>query len=294
MTSTVVLVSMFVTSDHGIVVHSICPINDINCRLLNVHSPYIVILNTLKKGDNDNKVVKMVMRDFEELENCDEATRKAILDFSFYISVANMDDAFKAIKMIQNENVWKSLARMCVKTKQLDMAILCLGHMRHARGARALREAMQDESLSLEAKVGILAVELKLYVSYFIVDIIFFILRFDVIYCLFAVQNDAERLFRAAKRLDLLGKLLEARNKFKEAIELARNENKIREKTSCYNYARALEEEGKIRDAIEMYTKADCHRFEVPRMLSAKPRELQEYLSSADHDSLVCIIIVFT
>ena len=95
-------------------------------------------------------------------------------------------------------------------------------------------------------------------------------------------QSDAERLFREARRLDLLGSLLEARNKYPEAIELMARENKIREKVSYYNYARALEAEGKIDKAIEMYTKADCHRFEVPRMLLTRPRDLQAYLSSSD------------
>ena len=66
---------------------------------------------------------------------------------------------------------------MCVKTKQLDMAMLCLGHMKQARSARALREAVKDDSLSLEAKIGILAVELELYVSPdFNVDIFYLIL----------------------------------------------------------------------------------------------------------------------
>ncbi|CAK9817048.1 Intraflagellar transport protein 140 homolog [Anthophora quadrimaculata] len=255
--ASVVLVSMFATSDHGIVVQDIKPIKDENCRVLGVHAPHIIILNSEKIAEKTSKITKLLMRDFEELGECDATTKKAVLDFSFHISVANMDEAFKAIKSIKNEGIWKSLARMCVKTMQLNMALLCLGHMKQARAARALREAMQDENLNLEAKVGILAVELGLY-------------------------NDAERLFREAKRLDLLGKLLEARNKFKEAIELAKNENKIREKTSYYNYARTLEQEGKITQAIEMYTKAECHRFEVPRMLLARPRELQTYLNNSE------------
>lgn len=255
--STVVLVSMFATSDHGIVVQDIKPVKDENCRILGVHSPYIIILNSEKSIERISKVTKLLMRDFEELGTCDSVTKKAVLDFSFHISVANMEEAFKSIKSITNEGIWKSLARMCVKTKQLNMALLCLGHMKQARAARALREAMQDDSLNLEAKVGTLAVELGLY-------------------------NDAERLFREAKRLDLLGKLLEARNKFKEAIELARNENKICEKTSYYNYAKALEQENKIAEAIEMYTKADCHRFEVPRMLLVRPRELLTYLNNSE------------
>ncbi|XP_046604167.1 intraflagellar transport protein 140 homolog [Neodiprion virginianus] len=259
--TSVVLITMFATSDHGIVVQDVRSVKDENCRLLGVRTPHIMILNSEVTFDNESKVRYIVMRDFEELGVCDTVTKKAILDFSFYISIANMDEAFKAIKTIQNEAIWKSLARMCVKTKQLNMASLCLGHMKHARGARALREAMQDDDLNLDAKCGILAVQLGLY-------------------------EDAERLFRDANRLDLLCSMLEARNKYEESIDLAIKENKIREKTSYYNYAKTLEQEGKISEAIEMYTKADCHRFEVPRMLLSRPRELQAYLSNSDDQEI--------
>ncbi|KYM98003.1 PREDICTED: intraflagellar transport protein 140 homolog [Cyphomyrmex costatus] len=259
--TSVVLVSLFATSDHGIVVQDVKPIADENCRLLGVHSPHIVILNSEKSLNRNSKIMQLLMRDFEELGKCDSITRKAVMDFSFHISVANMEEAFKAIKSIKNEAVWKSLAKMCVKTKQLNMALLCLGHMKQANAARALREAMQDDTLSLEAQVGILAVELGLH-------------------------TDAERLFREAKRLDLLGRLYEARNKFKEAIELASNENKIREKTSYYNYARALEQQDKVAEAIDMYTKADCHQFEVPRMLLMRPRELLTYLNNSEESEI--------
>ncbi|EGI69578.1 PREDICTED: intraflagellar transport protein 140 homolog [Acromyrmex echinatior] len=259
--TSVVLVSLFATSDHGIVVQDVKPITDENCRLLGVHSPHIIILNSEKSLDRCSKIMQLLMRDFEELGECDSITRKAVMDFSFHISVANMEEAFKAIKSIKNEAVWKSLAKMCVKTKQLNMALLCLGHMKQANAARALREAMQDDTLSLEAQVGILAVELGLH-------------------------TDAERLFREAKRLDLLGRLYEGRNKFKEAIELASNENKIREKTSYYNYARALEQQDRVAEAIDMYTKADCHRFEVPRMLLMRPRELLTYLNNSEEPEI--------
>lgn len=158
------LITMFTTSDHGIVVQDVRSVKDENCRLLGVRTPNIIILTTEVTLDNESRVQHVVMRDFEELGACDSATKKAILDFSFHISVANMDEAFKAIKTIQNEAIWKSLARMCVKTKQLNMAALCLGHMKHAQGARALREAMQDENLNLDAKCGVLAVQLGLYV----------------------------------------------------------------------------------------------------------------------------------
>jgi intraflagellar transport protein 140 len=34
---------------------------------------------------------------------------------------------------------------MCVKTKRLDVAEICLGHMGHARGARAVRDAVAPQ-----------------------------------------------------------------------------------------------------------------------------------------------------
>ena len=39
----------------------------------------------------------------------------AIVNFSIYLSIGNMDEAFKAIKAIKSEKVWENMARMCVK-----------------------------------------------------------------------------------------------------------------------------------------------------------------------------------
>lgn len=55
------------------------------------------------------------------------------------------------------------MARMCVKTKRLDVAALCLGNMGHARGARALRQAMKEPQL--DARVAMLALQLNMVVS---------------------------------------------------------------------------------------------------------------------------------
>lgn len=52
---------------------------------------------------------------------------------------------------------------MCVKSRRLDVASVCLGNMGHARGARALREAMKEPEL--DAKVAVLAMQLGLKVG---------------------------------------------------------------------------------------------------------------------------------
>lgn len=46
-------------------------------------------------------MTQKVMREFTGLESCDKPTKDAMLNFSFYLSIGNMDDAFKAIKTIK-------------------------------------------------------------------------------------------------------------------------------------------------------------------------------------------------
>jgi intraflagellar transport protein 140 len=45
-------------------------------------------------------VERLIMRDFEGLQNCDKPTCDAVLDFSYNLNVGNMDEAFRAIKTI--------------------------------------------------------------------------------------------------------------------------------------------------------------------------------------------------
>lgn len=62
-----------------------------------------------------------------------------------------------------SEAVWENMARMCVKTQRLDVAKICLGHMGHARGAKALREAEQEPEQ--QARVAVLAIQLGMLVN---------------------------------------------------------------------------------------------------------------------------------
>lgn len=40
------------------------------------------------------------------MENIDEQTKEAVLNFSFYLSVGNMDEAYKAVKLIQVRRIF--------------------------------------------------------------------------------------------------------------------------------------------------------------------------------------------
>lgn len=50
-------------------------------------------------------VSRRALRDFVGLENCEKSTRDAMLNFSFYLTIGDMDEAFKSIKLIKR---WKS------------------------------------------------------------------------------------------------------------------------------------------------------------------------------------------
>ncbi|CAH2002580.1 unnamed protein product [Acanthoscelides obtectus] len=147
-----IIITMFISSENVIRIHDIKAIEP-DARLLACATPHIVTLEKLS-------IVRDIMSDFLGLEKCDKTTRSAVLDFSYNLALGNMDGAFKAIKLVQSSGVWASLARMCVKTKRLDVAGVCLGHMGNAMAARAVRLAMLDETLPHEAKVAVLAVHL--------------------------------------------------------------------------------------------------------------------------------------
>jgi len=46
------------------------------------------------------------MKDFVGLESVDDQIKKAILNFSFYLTVGNMDEAYNSVRNIKNNTVW--------------------------------------------------------------------------------------------------------------------------------------------------------------------------------------------
>ena len=97
------------------------------------------------------------------------------------------------------------MAKMCVKTKRLDIADVCLGNMGHARGARAVREAVEAHS-----------------------DADGNIREPDVCAAVVAVQlgllEEAEALYMGCGRYDLLNELYQASGQWDKALKVKSNE----------------------------------------------------------------------
>ncbi|XP_053388212.1 LOW QUALITY PROTEIN: intraflagellar transport protein 140 homolog, partial [Mercenaria mercenaria] len=275
----VMVVSLFCTPENGILIQDSFPLNDdYNC-LLGIEVPYhyFVRKNETSEDENANQesghlvrpdtatviypklVSRTTMRDFVGLEKSDKQTREAMLNFSYYLTIGNMDEAFKAIKLIKSESVWENMAKMCVKSRRLDVASVCLGNMGHARGAKALREALKEPEL--DAKVATLAMQLGLF-------------------------EDAERLLRNCKRYDLLNEFYQNAGQWGKAMETAEMYDRIHLRTTYYSYAKHLEANGEMTEAIPNFEKSDTHRFEVPRMLFDEPDALEQYILKHKDKSL--------
>ncbi|KAK8773533.1 hypothetical protein V5799_011934 [Amblyomma americanum] len=258
------VVSLFVTTEHGILEQDVFPLDD-RFRLMGVQVPFFYLLakhtgevsesGEAEKVPGSKLVFRLPMRNFVGLQDCDDSVRDAIMTFSFFMTLRDMDEAFKAIKAIKNEAVWANMARMCVKTKRLDVAKICLGKMAHARGAWSLRRAVETEP-ELEAQTAILALQL-------------------------GMVQEAQELLESCGRYDLLVRLLEDSGQWERAIDVARAHDRIRLRATYHNYAKHLEASGDVEKAVSMYEKADTHLFDVPRMLFDDPQALEQYVRSS-------------
>ncbi|XP_077980431.1 intraflagellar transport protein 140 homolog [Glandiceps talaboti] len=265
----VIIVSLFSTLEHGVMLQDSFALSDNYNTLMGLEVPFFYFVKKLSDiGPSDphsplsnlgNAVSRQVMRDFVGLEDGDKSARDAMMNFSYYLTIGNMDEAFKAIKLIKSESVWENMAKMCVKTRRLDVAKVCLGNMGHARGAKALREAEKEPEL--DARVAILAAQLGLL-------------------------DDAERLFKMCKRYDLLNDFYQGSGQWSKAMECGELHDRIHLRTTYYNYAKHLEAKGDINGAIPNYEKSDTHRFEVPRMLCDEPQALEAYIMKTKDKAL--------
>uniref|UniRef100_A0A8C5R4T8 Intraflagellar transport 140 n=1 Tax=Leptobrachium leishanense TaxID=445787 RepID=A0A8C5R4T8_9ANUR len=259
----ILVMSFFSTQEHGLLLQESFPRPAGLHSLLGIEVPNYYF--TRKPGEEEKPVEaesgtpripqmvsKRPLRDFIGLEDCDKTTREAMLNFSFFLTVGDMDEAFKSIKLIKSETVWENMARMCVKTRRLDVAKVCLGKMGHARGAKALREAEKEPEV--EARVAMLAVQL-------------------------GMMEEAEQLYKTCKRYDLLNSFYQAWGKWQKAIETAESHDRVHLRTTYYNYAKHLEVTGDRDGSLSYYERSDTHRFEIPRMLQDVPQELESYIN---------------
>jgi len=266
--------TLFATSDYGVLMQDSFAISASSEGLLALDVPHILFMARPGDGDYDDAsersggaamphVKKRPMRDFVGLENVTDDVRRDLLSFSYFLTVGLMDEAYRAVKKISSTTIWQNMATMAVKTKRLDVAEVCLGNMGDARGAKAVREARQNQP-EKEVAVAMLAIQL-------------------------GMLDDAERLYKECGRFDLLVQLYMASGRWKDALKVAAKHDRIHLKTTHYQFARHLEHLGDTAQAITHYEQSHTHKHEVPRMLfdSQRISELEQYIKASDDPQLI-------
>jgi intraflagellar transport protein 140 len=279
---------IFASNEHGLLMQDSFDLDLKYSALLGIQVPRVYFVAKVDTGSSDdsttvvhvgrtknNPVAKspmvydtvsylrtQIMRDFTGLDKVNNEAKQALIDFCYFMTVGNMDEAYRSVKLIENPSVWENMARMCVKTKRLDVAEVCLGNMGHARGAVAVQEAKMEPEL--EVAIAMVAIQLGL-------------------------RDDAARLYRECGRYDLLNKLYQASGYWKKAVDVASKRDRIHLKTTYHALARHYEEMGDIKEAMEAYEDAGTHHKDIPRMLFklGKVDLLQKYVATSSNRDLL-------
>ena len=180
-----------------------------------------------------------------------------ITDFSLFLKLGKIDDAVRAVRFINNPQIWKTLARMSIKSKRLDIARLCLSKIGDAKALRSLRELDNETD---ESKYGLIAISLGLY-------------------------DDAQEIYELNGRKDLVNSLYQYTGKWESSLD---SENSIGQRKEFFKYATYLSSIGDIIGSIAALEKAGNSHIQIPRMLYKiqKLEQLKEYIDAKDDSNL--------
>jgi intraflagellar transport protein 140 len=266
---------MFASSDNGILMQDSMRTPPNIGPLMGLVAPKLYYRKPFNSGIRDEDqnygnwfpvpsthILYRIMRDFVGIDNVTEGVKSSLLDFSYFLTLGKLDDAYRVVREINSPAIWENMAQMCVKTKRLDVAEVCLGNMGHARGAAAVRESKKEGNI--DVAIGVLAIQLGLI-------------------------DDAATIFIDCNRFDLLNNLYQSSGRWRKAIQVAENKDRIHLKTTHYNYAKYLESIGNIPEAIEHFQLSNNARQEVPRMLFhlGRMEELSEFVMQTEDSTLL-------
>mmetsp|Transcript_37028 Transcript_37028/g.85483 ORF Transcript_37028/g.85483 Transcript_37028/m.85483 type:complete len:1283 (-) Transcript_37028:63-3911(-) len=205
-------------------------------------------------------ISRVPLRDFAGLEQCDQETTQALLNFSYHLACGNTDEAYKSVKGVHSAGVWENMSKMCVKTGRLDVAQKCLGQIGHARAASALRSCDEPEE---EARLAVIAIHLDML-------------------------EDAEHLLKRCQRYDLLNQLYQASGDWEKALDVAKTKDRVHLKPTHFAYAQYLEAVEDVQHALEHFELSGTYRTESPRLLCAlgMTENLKTYIEQSEDSHL--------
>lgn len=253
----------FFSTPTGFEVHNAVSLKPYQICLVGLTIPDFLLTSVKINGNaskpEDYVIEQKRLRDFDGLKSDkDVVLREALMKFSYYSTIGNMDEAYRCIKAIKNPVAWQALARLCVSSGRIDVAAVCLATVQDGVSARALREAREEFPDDKKVQVAVLACGLSsIYPN---------------------MVEECVRLLREAKRYDLVTEVLLACGKFEQAQRQSEQFDRIHIRPVAYKYAQFMESLQNMDAAIMWYYNAKCSSSDVPRIYyqSNHLRELQD------------------
>ncbi|XDB64126.1 hypothetical protein ABFV05_017742 [Capra hircus] len=109
----VLVLSFFVSEEHGFLLQDSFPRPPAFQMLLGIQVPHYYFMRKPGEANLEDQldsgsqcipqaVGRRPLRDFVGLEDCDKPTQDAMLNFSFFLAIGDMDEAFRSIKLIKS------------------------------------------------------------------------------------------------------------------------------------------------------------------------------------------------
>lgn len=158
-------------------------------------------------------------------------------------------------------DLWKRIACLSVTKRDVDSFLYCITKMKMARVARDVKNELARSKDGPACALAVAALTLNML-------------------------SEGEDILKESGDTNDLSRFYQQINQWNKAMEFA---DGLNVKNVYYNYAKHLESNGEIEEAIKFYEKSNTHTFEVPRMLfqlNDGHRSLYEYCMKGDDRGL--------
>jgi intraflagellar transport protein 140 len=124
--------TVFATDDAGLLLQEyqdLDPASSGCVGFLGVSAPHLLLLKGSAAGQarsasttSSSILATVPLRCFSGLTDADASTRRALLDFNFLLAVGKLEEAFRVVSALKSPAVWRNMAHMAIKNKQLAVA----------------------------------------------------------------------------------------------------------------------------------------------------------------------------
>lgn len=186
------------------------------------------------KADLSAKFFPNLIKEYSGIDTKDDALVKTITDFSIKLSMGQLDDAAKVVKLIKNEAVWENMSHVCIKMRRTKLAKLCMGKLKNAKALRSIAALSLKDDNALAAQF---ALHLGLY-------------------------EEAKEMWSETSNFSQLISFHQSSGDWMKAIDVAANHDRPSLTTAYFKFAKAAEDSDKS-SAIAAYEKSNASKYTI-------------------------------